>query len=290
MIPKTKIFVGKLPENCSEAELRKLFEQHGEVTECSVMGNFAFVHMKTEEQADDAIRTLNNYSFEGSNLNVEASTGERKRGGMRGGGFRGGRGGRGGFDGGWGGGFRGRGRGDFRGGRGGGPMRGGMRGRMGPYDRYDAPRGGYGEDYGRRDDYRAPMPPRDPYDVSARDPYVTPVARDPYDVAPRDPYAAPVPRDPYAADPRDPYAPPPARDPYAPVARDPYAAPARDPYAAPPRDPYAAAPPPPPVRDYESYDTYGARRTPPPVAAYDRRPADSYSAYSSYSSAPPRRY
>ena len=73
MVPKTKIFVGRLPESCSDSELRKLFEQHGEVTECALMGNFAFIHMKTEEEADEAIKSLNNFNYDGSSLNVEVS-------------------------------------------------------------------------------------------------------------------------------------------------------------------------------------------------------------------------
>ena len=73
MPPKTKIFVGKLPNECSESSLLKLFERHGEVTECSVLGNFGFVHMKGEEEAQVAIRALNNYHFQGSNISVEVS-------------------------------------------------------------------------------------------------------------------------------------------------------------------------------------------------------------------------
>lgn len=71
MPPKTKLFVGTLPPNCTEQTLRKLFEDSGEVVECSIMGTYAFVHMKTEDQAQTAIKTLHGYSIDGVNLSVE---------------------------------------------------------------------------------------------------------------------------------------------------------------------------------------------------------------------------
>ncbi|XP_034251260.1 RNA-binding protein 4.1-like isoform X2 [Thrips palmi] len=140
--PKTKIFVGRLPENAQAPDLRRLFEQYGTVTECDILNRYGFVHMKTEEQATRAIENLHNCNFMGSLISVEASTG--KRGGRDGPGGPGPR--RGGFGG--------------RGGRGGfGPMRGGMgygMGRAGPYDRagpYSRPDG-----YGRPDAYGRPEP------------------------------------------------------------------------------------------------------------------------------------
>ncbi|MPC22111.1 RNA-binding protein 4 [Portunus trituberculatus] len=175
MPPKTKIFVGKLPPTCKDFELRKLFERYGEVTECSILGNYAFVHMKTEEQAATAIRNLNNWDMNGFKISVEQSTGEKRAGGM------------GGMRGGMGGGFRGR----------GGPMRGRGMGRPGPYDRrppmgdrYGPPppgpppappmRNGYYEDYERRD--RRPLPPAGALDRRPPPPMPRePAYRDPYD-------------------------------------------------------------------------------------------------------------
>ena len=73
MPPKTKIFVGKLPPTCKDFELRKLFERYGEVTECSILGNYAFVHMKTEDMADEAINNLNNWDMNGFKISVEVN-------------------------------------------------------------------------------------------------------------------------------------------------------------------------------------------------------------------------
>lgn len=69
--PKTKIFVGRLPENAQSADLRKLFEQYGTVTECDILNRYGFVHMKTEDQAARAIENLHNCNFMGSLISVE---------------------------------------------------------------------------------------------------------------------------------------------------------------------------------------------------------------------------
>ncbi|XP_046992190.1 RNA-binding protein lark-like [Schistocerca americana] len=95
--PKTKIFVGRLPENANQQDLRKLFEQYGVVTECDILNRYGFVHMKTEEMAAEAIKALNNAEFMGVQISVEQSTGKKSG---RGSSFRGGFGpvrGRGGF-------------------------------------------------------------------------------------------------------------------------------------------------------------------------------------------------
>nr|CAD7410154.1 unnamed protein product [Timema poppensis] len=85
-IRKTKIFVGRLPEDAQAADLRRLFEQYGVVTECDILNRYGFVHMKTEEMATRAIQELNNADFMGVQISVEQSTGKRSgRGGGRGG-------------------------------------------------------------------------------------------------------------------------------------------------------------------------------------------------------------
>ncbi|XP_046750681.1 glycine-rich cell wall structural protein 1.8-like isoform X2 [Diprion similis] len=141
---KTKIFVGRLPENCRNDELRQLFLRFGEVTECDVMNRYGFVHMAREEDAATAIKTLHNSSFKGATINVEQSTG-KSRGGGGGGGARRDSDRRGG---------------PMRGGRGG--RDGGRDGRPGPYnDRRGGSRdGGFGGndrggrgDFGRRGDF-----------------------------------------------------------------------------------------------------------------------------------------
>ncbi|GIX91629.1 hypothetical protein CDAR_557371 [Caerostris darwini] len=71
--PKTKLFVGHLPDGCTDDDLRGLFEKHGEVTECDVINKYGFVHMASPEQATEAVKQLNNYSFMGAVISVEPS-------------------------------------------------------------------------------------------------------------------------------------------------------------------------------------------------------------------------
>ncbi|XP_022333021.2 uncharacterized protein LOC111130348 isoform X2 [Crassostrea virginica] len=143
----TKIFIGNLGSNCRSEDLRELFEKYGKVTECDVLKNFGFVHMQSEEEADDAIKNLDGFTIKGNRMRVELSTG-KSRGGGRGGGR-----------------MRGGGRGGGRGSdRGYGPP---ARDRYDPYRRPPA----Y-DDYYRyppRDDRRGPPPER--YDPPPRDRY-----------------------------------------------------------------------------------------------------------------------
>ena len=116
----SKLYVGNLSFNTTEAELRSHFEQFGSVTDTYVAMDkmtgrprgFAFVTMGTPEEAKMAIEKTNGVDFGGRALQVnEARPKEERPGGGFGGGGRGGFGGeRRGFGGGGGG----------RGGRGGG--------------------------------------------------------------------------------------------------------------------------------------------------------------------------
>ena len=120
----TKMYVGNLPFDATEDDLRDLFSQHGDVSEIAIVMDretnrprgFGFVTMADPAGMEAAIEALNGYELGGRPLTVnEARPREERPSGGRGG-FGGGGGGRGGF----GGGGRGRGRG--------GPRDGGSRG------------------------------------------------------------------------------------------------------------------------------------------------------------------
>jgi RNA recognition motif-containing protein len=134
-----KLYVGNIPFTTTEAELRELFEAHGEVASVSVITDretgrprgFAFVEMSDGDAADAAMRQLDGRNLGGRPLRVNEAT-SRPAGGGGGGGGRGyggggGGGGRGGYGGGGGGG-----RGGYGGGGGGYGGGGGGRDR----DRY----------------------------------------------------------------------------------------------------------------------------------------------------------
>ncbi|CAL8376618.1 unnamed protein product [Boreogadus saida] len=73
-----KIFVGNLPREADQEEIEALFKEHGTVTECSIIKNFAFVHMDDRKAAVKAIKTLHLHKLHGSQINVEASHGKNQ--------------------------------------------------------------------------------------------------------------------------------------------------------------------------------------------------------------------
>ena len=145
----TKLYVGNLSYQTTEASLRSAFEEGGrQVTEVAVMMDretgrprgFAFVRMGTEADAQAAIAQWNGRELDGRALRVNEAEDRPRTGGGGGGGgrgFGGGGGGRGfggggggyGGGGGGGGGGRGFGGGGGRGGDGGGGGGGGGAGR-----------------------------------------------------------------------------------------------------------------------------------------------------------------
>lgn len=93
----TRLYVGNLPFNADEQQVRTLFEQGGRaVREVKLVTDretgrprgFGFVEMATQEDADSAIRSLHGQPFGGRPLTVnEAREREAGGGGMgRGGG------------------------------------------------------------------------------------------------------------------------------------------------------------------------------------------------------------
>jgi len=110
------IYVGNLARQVTDEELRRAFEEFGQVTEARIIMDkfsgeskgFGFVEMPSKEEAEKAIEEMNGKDLKGRELNVNEA---RPKTGRRGGG----RGGRGGFGGGRGGGGRGgdRGRGRY---------------------------------------------------------------------------------------------------------------------------------------------------------------------------------
>ncbi|MGH9770017.1 MAG: RNA recognition motif domain-containing protein [Blastocatellia bacterium] len=73
-----RLYVGNLPFNVTEAELREHFSTVGPISYLSIptdretgkQRGFAFLEFKDRAQADEAIRRFNNQSFQGRSLSV----------------------------------------------------------------------------------------------------------------------------------------------------------------------------------------------------------------------------
>jgi RNA recognition motif-containing protein len=121
-----KLYVGNLPYSITEAMLRDMFAQAGEVASVAIITDrdtnrprgFAFVEMADDAGASKAIQTLNGKAMDGRTIVVSEARPQPQRFGGSGGGPGGGGGGGGGGRGG---------RGGSRGGRGGGGGGGGSR-------------------------------------------------------------------------------------------------------------------------------------------------------------------
>src|SRR5215212_1048947 len=115
----SKLYVGNLSYNTTNAELEQLFGQHGTVQSAEVIQDrdtgrskgFGFVQMGSDAEAQAAIAALNGQEQDGRALTVNEAKPREARSGGSGGGSRGG------YGGGGGGGYGG---GNSRGGSGGG--------------------------------------------------------------------------------------------------------------------------------------------------------------------------
>jgi RNA recognition motif-containing protein len=73
-----KLYVGNLPYTTAEQDLQELFASAGTVESVNLMRDmatgqargFGFVEMATDEDAQNAIQQLNNFSYGGRNLTV----------------------------------------------------------------------------------------------------------------------------------------------------------------------------------------------------------------------------
>jgi cold-inducible RNA-binding protein len=86
-----KLFVGGIPYSTTEAELREHFSKVGNVVSCSIIidratnrsKGFGFVEFETEEEANQAVETLNNTELGGRNIVVNIARPKEDNGGNR---------------------------------------------------------------------------------------------------------------------------------------------------------------------------------------------------------------
>jgi RNA recognition motif-containing protein len=75
------IYVGNLPFNLQAEDLREIFEEYGEVSSAKVITDkftgrgkgFGFVEMDNDDEANNAIKELNNAEVGGRNIKVNES-------------------------------------------------------------------------------------------------------------------------------------------------------------------------------------------------------------------------
>ncbi|QEC77201.1 RNA recognition motif domain-containing protein [Mucilaginibacter sp. AW1-7] len=102
------IFVGSLPFQLEEADLKELFEAYGEVSTVKIIidresgrsKGFGFVEMPDDEAAQLAITGLNGSDVRGRSIAVSQAEDKKPRDNRGGGGYGGNRGGGGGYGGG----------------------------------------------------------------------------------------------------------------------------------------------------------------------------------------------
>ena len=81
------IYVGNLPYNVTEEELREAFSEFGEVSSVNVIMDkysgqskgFGFVEMENNSEAEEAIKALNESSLKGRNIKVNQAKPRDKR-------------------------------------------------------------------------------------------------------------------------------------------------------------------------------------------------------------------
>lgn len=81
------IYVGNLPYNVTEEELREVFSEFGEVSSVNVITDkysgqskgFGFVEMEKNSEAEEAIKALNESSLKGRNIKVNQAKPRDKR-------------------------------------------------------------------------------------------------------------------------------------------------------------------------------------------------------------------
>ncbi|WP_297093652.1 RNA-binding protein [uncultured Draconibacterium sp.] len=96
------IYIGNLPFNLGEEDLREIFEEYGEVASAKIIMDkftgrskgFGFVEMEDDAEANKAIEELNNAEVAGRNIKVNESK-PRENNNRGGGGYN--RGGGGGY-------------------------------------------------------------------------------------------------------------------------------------------------------------------------------------------------
>ncbi len=77
----SKLYVGNLTYSVTEAQLKEIFEDFGDVKDVRVIERkgFGFVEMGTVEEAEKAMEALNETEFSGRTLRIDEARPQRPR-------------------------------------------------------------------------------------------------------------------------------------------------------------------------------------------------------------------
>ncbi|KAJ3282936.1 hypothetical protein HK104_010631 [Borealophlyctis nickersoniae] len=67
----TRVYIGKLPRDCTEREVQKLAREFGPVRDIRLLSGFAFVEFEDDRDARDCVKSLDGDKFLGERLIVE---------------------------------------------------------------------------------------------------------------------------------------------------------------------------------------------------------------------------
>ena len=72
---RTKLYVTNFPEDMDQEEMKQLFNQYGDVLECTIMWNqYAFVHFGSYGEAEKAMIAIKGCQYKGCKISVQWST------------------------------------------------------------------------------------------------------------------------------------------------------------------------------------------------------------------------
>jgi len=85
------IYLGQLPNNVNEEELRELFSEYGEIASLNLVKDnysgqskgFGFIEMPNNSEADKAIKALNKSMLKGHEIKVNQAEERRKKSNFR---------------------------------------------------------------------------------------------------------------------------------------------------------------------------------------------------------------
>ena len=75
----SRLFLGRLPEDVNEDQIRELFEKHGDIKEVTLKRNYGFVEYEEEDNARAAIDALDGHEMGSDRMTVEVAKGRTER-------------------------------------------------------------------------------------------------------------------------------------------------------------------------------------------------------------------